>query len=643
MRDACRACVPARSRRSTRRHLARSAPLAPPPPASGPAPPSRRPPPLPPSTEHGRDDDHSENRPPAETTSTARFFVMGCDAGGSRSVPCGCCATLSACANRAADRVVAVVGAGISGLAAAHRLRQQLPDAEVMVLEASPRIGGSLRTAEVGGVVVDVGAEAMLNRRPEAVALAREVGLADDLVHPATISASLWNRGDLVPMPRTLMGVPVDLRALDGCDLRRRGWPGRRMDTVLPATRLDGRDISVGDLVEERLGDEVVDRLVEPLLGGVYAGHAREISARAAVPAARRAARPRPLAHPRCGGRHPTARRLAPRCSPASAGASAGCPQRSRRASRRYRPHRRHRPRARPPVRGRLEPRRRLRPASPRSSRPTPWCWPRRPAPTARLLSRRRAGRGAGPGPDRVRLDGDRDARLPGAGVPGGRRVGLPGAAGRRPGGEGGDVLVRQVGLGPRRGRRLGRVRLVLRCSLGRHREEQTLQRDDDELVDLALADLTDAIGLSVAARRHRTCSGGAARCRSTPSGTSTGWPRSATSSSGCRDSRSAARRTTEWGSRPASPPPTVAAAKVLGGPCDNGSMTSGRRRRASSTTRSATRCGRCSGCATCSARTPTATRRPPRSRSSGRQARGRRRRGPRRLRRSAVCAPTPT
>ncbi len=178
---------------------------------------------------------------------------------------------------------IAVVGGGVSGLAAAHRLGQVLPDAEIVVLEAAGRIGGSLRTAEVGGVVVDVGAEAMLNRRPEAVALAVEVGLEADLVHPATTSASLWNRGRLVPMPRTMMGVPLDLRALDGV-ISTKGLARAAMDHVLPATELGERDISVGHLVEERLGKEVVDRLVEPLLGGVYAGHARELSARAAVP-----------------------------------------------------------------------------------------------------------------------------------------------------------------------------------------------------------------------------------------------------------------------------------------------------------------------------------------------------------------------
>jgi oxygen-dependent protoporphyrinogen oxidase len=180
---------------------------------------------------------------------------------------------------------VAVVGGGIAGLAAAARVRQERPDVEVLVLESSPEIGGKLRLGEVGGVVVDVGAEAMLNRRPEAVDLARAAGLGDDIVHPATTSANLWSRGELLPMPRTLMGIPTDLKALaESRVISKAGLARAAMDAVLPASSLDGRDASVGALVEERFGKEVVDRLVEPLLGGVYAGHAREISARAAVP-----------------------------------------------------------------------------------------------------------------------------------------------------------------------------------------------------------------------------------------------------------------------------------------------------------------------------------------------------------------------
>ena len=178
-----------------------------------------------------------------------------------------------------------VVGGGIAGLAAAASLKGQAPDSQVTLLEAAATVGGKLALAEVAGITIDVGAEAMLNRRPEATDLARSVGLADLLVHPATASASLWSRGQMYPMPRTLMGVPTDARALaESGIVSKAGLARAALDAVLPATRLDGRDVSIGWLVEERFGREVVDRLVEPLLGGVYAGHAREISARAAVP-----------------------------------------------------------------------------------------------------------------------------------------------------------------------------------------------------------------------------------------------------------------------------------------------------------------------------------------------------------------------
>ena len=192
--------------------------------------------------------------------------------------------TTSPDAGRSVPHVV-VVGAGIAGLSAVASLRQRRPDLEVTVLESSPSVGGKLSLGEVAGITVDVGAESMLNRRPEGTELAKRCGLTDRLVHPATTSARLWSRDAMRPMPRTLMGVPTDARELaESGVISKAGLARAALDALLPATHLNGKDISVGDLIEERFGREVVDRLVEPLLGGVYAGHARRISARAAVP-----------------------------------------------------------------------------------------------------------------------------------------------------------------------------------------------------------------------------------------------------------------------------------------------------------------------------------------------------------------------
>lgn len=180
---------------------------------------------------------------------------------------------------------VVVVGAGIAGLAAGAAVRRARPDVDVVVLESSPQIGGKLLLGEVGGVTVDLGAESMLNRRPEAVELARASGLADRLVHPATTAARIWSRNRMHVMPRSLMGVPVDHRELaESGILSRAGLARAALDARLPATDIGDTDVSVGWLIEQRFGKELLDRLVEPLLGGVYAGHAREISARAAVP-----------------------------------------------------------------------------------------------------------------------------------------------------------------------------------------------------------------------------------------------------------------------------------------------------------------------------------------------------------------------
>jgi protoporphyrinogen/coproporphyrinogen III oxidase len=171
-----------------------------------------------------------------------------------------------------------VVGGGIAGLTAARDL--VTAGLSVLVLESSPDVGGKLRLATVAGVEIDVGAESMLARRPEAVGLAAELGV--DLVHPASGSSQLWTRGSLRPLPRTLLGVPLDPSGLAASGvLSDEGLARATHETARP---LGDHDVSVAELLGSRLGPEVVDRLAEPLLGGVYAGHASNLSADAAIP-----------------------------------------------------------------------------------------------------------------------------------------------------------------------------------------------------------------------------------------------------------------------------------------------------------------------------------------------------------------------
>src|ERR1700760_1662439 len=172
---------------------------------------------------------------------------------------------------------VVIVGGGIAGLAAASFLRDE--PVEVTVLEGSSRLGGKLTASEVAGVPVDAGAEALLRRRPEGTELISDVGLDGELVLPGTTSSGIWSRDGLHPLPpRQFMGVPADLDALAGAGvLSPDGLARARQDLALPATPRDG-DVAVAAYVGARFGPELVDRLVDPLLGGGQAGRAGPLS-----------------------------------------------------------------------------------------------------------------------------------------------------------------------------------------------------------------------------------------------------------------------------------------------------------------------------------------------------------------------------
>ncbi|TQS44643.1 protoporphyrinogen oxidase [Cryptosporangium phraense] len=181
-----------------------------------------------------------------------------------------------------------VVGGGIAGLAAALRIRDTAPDGTaVTVIEQAGSVGGKLRTGWVADVPIEDGAESFLLRVPEASDLAERVGLGDDLVSPTSAGATVWVDGRLRAIPGgNVMGIPADLEATAASGvLSDDGLTAVRAEPGRPGTPLGDGDVSVGDLVAERLGPEVVDRLVEPLLGGVYAGRAGHLSLRATMPA----------------------------------------------------------------------------------------------------------------------------------------------------------------------------------------------------------------------------------------------------------------------------------------------------------------------------------------------------------------------
>ncbi|MEZ5143041.1 MAG: protoporphyrinogen oxidase [Acidimicrobiales bacterium] len=182
---------------------------------------------------------------------------------------------------------VVVVGAGITGLTAAHALQHADPSLQITIVDAAERTGGKLHAEVFAGHRVDEGADAFLARVPAAVELCHQLGLGDRLTTPATGTAYLWARGALRRFPDGLvLGVPTDLGALAASGLLSDDGvaAARRDEELEPEHWAEGHDETVGALVRRRCGDEVFEVLVAPLLGGVNAGDADELSVRAGAP-----------------------------------------------------------------------------------------------------------------------------------------------------------------------------------------------------------------------------------------------------------------------------------------------------------------------------------------------------------------------
>ena len=172
---------------------------------------------------------------------------------------------------------MAVIGAGITGLAAAYEL--QCAGIEAVVLEASDRPGGKIDSSQIGCLTVDSGPDGFVARDPAAAELCRRIGLGADLVEPATSGAYVWVDGRLQPLPtRAVLGVPWTADAVAGTGIvSDHGADELRRGLAHDAAPLVG-DASVGEVLRPRIGDEVFERLVDPLLGGINAGSADRMS-----------------------------------------------------------------------------------------------------------------------------------------------------------------------------------------------------------------------------------------------------------------------------------------------------------------------------------------------------------------------------
>ncbi len=184
---------------------------------------------------------------------------------------------------------LAVVGAGVAGLSAARELirasREEGVPASITVFEAEDRVGGRVLSAEVRGQRIDLGAESMLVRDPSTLETLSSLGLDEELVRPGTTSASIWSGRRLVPIPKgTSLGVP--LHPLQPEVVRLLGPLGSLRASLEPWLRgpTVTADDPLGPFLVGRLGRLAVSRLVDPLLGGVYAGPAELLSVGAVAP-----------------------------------------------------------------------------------------------------------------------------------------------------------------------------------------------------------------------------------------------------------------------------------------------------------------------------------------------------------------------
>jgi oxygen-dependent protoporphyrinogen oxidase len=182
---------------------------------------------------------------------------------------------------------VVIVGGGISGLAALEELTRSSADVDVTLLEASPRLGGHIRTEARNGFVIEAGPDVLLAAKPAAIELAKRVGLGDRLcgTNPAVKGSYILSRGRLLPLPDGLTGlVPSKFTPFATTPLISIAGKLRvAMEYFIPPRR-DDVDESIESFAVRRLGREMYEKLVEPLLSGISAGDGAKLSIDAMFP-----------------------------------------------------------------------------------------------------------------------------------------------------------------------------------------------------------------------------------------------------------------------------------------------------------------------------------------------------------------------
>lgn len=184
---------------------------------------------------------------------------------------------------------IAVVGAGITGLAAAWEIASTRDDVEVVVIESADRVGGKIATLRDDGRVIEDGPDSFVAYRPAALALIKELGLDGDVIGTlGRRSVAIRSRGRLLPMPDG-MGMVLPTKIIPFATTRILTWRDKAraaVDLVLPR-RLGNDDVAIGAFLRARLGPGIVRRFADPMIGGIYGASVDELSLDAVLPSLR--------------------------------------------------------------------------------------------------------------------------------------------------------------------------------------------------------------------------------------------------------------------------------------------------------------------------------------------------------------------